>query len=90
MYDSFDLWIAAKDGNTAMVRRLLQCPNIDPSFKNNVALRWAAQNGHIDVVKILMYDKRVDVTDFNNYALINALNNKHIEIAILLCQAQSI
>ena len=42
-----------------MVKLLLQDPRVDPSDRNNGAIRLAHQNGHVEVVKLLLQDPRV-------------------------------
>lgn len=59
---------ACKTGDVEIVVTLL--PLLDPSFGNNLALRWASYEGQIDIVRLLLDDSRVDPLDSpseNNY-----------------------
>ncbi|KNC80055.1 hypothetical protein SARC_07564 [Sphaeroforma arctica JP610] len=53
------LAIALKEGETELVELLLAHADIDPSDRNNSALRLAAKSGHHDVVHLLLTDRRV-------------------------------
>ena len=70
-----------KNGNIDDVKQLLSV--IDPSIKNNYAIRWAAENGHKDVVELLLKDPRVDP---NNSVIRWAARNVHKDIIELLEQ----
>jgi hypothetical protein len=42
--------LASKSGHIAIVERLLADPRVDPSAKDNSALRAASKKGHLPVV----------------------------------------
>ncbi len=51
------LHVAAKDGNSELVKHLLACPHIEvnlPNNKSRTALHYAAHNGHDQVIKQLI------------------------------------
>ena len=62
-YDYIDLnqifYIASNYGHIEIVKLLLNDSRVDPSDKNNEAIRLASEEGHIDIVKLLASDKRV-------------------------------
>jgi hypothetical protein len=52
--------LASKSGRLEVVERLLQDERVDPSARDNQAVRWAAENGYLTVVDRLLEDDRVD------------------------------
>ncbi len=58
--------------------------SVDPSSKNNKAIRMASENGHLESVKLLLEDKRVDPSANHNGAIRMASLNGHIEVVKLL------
>ena len=67
-----------------IVKLLLSHDRIDPSAKNNHAIRWASEHGHLDVVKLLLSDARVDPAADDNYAIRWASHYGHLEVVKLL------
>ena len=67
-----------------MVKILLRDPRVDPSDRNNEAIRWASKNGHESVVEILLKDSRVDPSDRYNEAIRVASEKGHLEVVKLL------
>lgn len=65
VYRSYNhaICMAARNGHTAVVERLLAHPKVDPSAGHNYALRAAAAYGHVATVKRLLGDPRVDPSD---------------------------
>ena len=59
---------------------------VDPSVKNNSAIRGAVECGHTEVVKLLLQDKRVDPSVENNYAIRSAAQFGQTEVVKLLLQ----
>ncbi|EPZ31233.1 hypothetical protein ROZALSC1DRAFT_31525 [Rozella allomycis CSF55] len=51
---------ASEDGDTEIIEMLINDPRIDPTYKDNFAIRGALLNGHIDVVNTWLKDTRVD------------------------------
>ena len=51
---------ACESADTVAVRLLLADPRVDPTARNNEAIRMARQNGHADVVRLLLADPRVE------------------------------
>ncbi len=69
---------------------LLAVPDVDPSCRNNYAIRYASKHGHADVVERLLQDVRVNPWDSDNFSLLAALNHGHLSvIKILLRSATS-
>jgi hypothetical protein len=63
---------------------LLKEEGVDPSDRDNLAIRWAAENGHLEVVKVLLEDKRIDPSARDNYAIRCAAENGHLKVVKLL------
>ena len=57
---------------------------VDPSIKNNCAIRWAAKKGHKEIVEFLLKDPRVDPSAEDNYAIRLAASAGHKEIVEML------
>ena len=57
---------------------------VDPTAKDNQAIRRASQNGHIEIVRLLLSDSRVDPSANDNYAIIWASLYDNIEVLKLL------
>ena len=83
--DIDDIKKVSKYGLTDEVKRLLN-KGVDPSVKDNEAIRMASKNGHTDVVRLLLQDKRVDPIDDGNYAIRLASRNGYTEVVKLLLQ----
>src|SRR3972149_10202393 len=66
---SEDLNVYTKKGDSEIVELLLVDPLVDPSAKNNHAIRFASGNGHDKVVELLLADSRVDPSAVNNFAI---------------------
>jgi hypothetical protein len=75
---------AAATGNTSLVRLLLQDPRIDPTAKNNAALRNASENNFVDVIRVLLADGRANPAAKQNAAIKHAIDNGNVEIVRLL------
>jgi len=75
---------AVSSGNVAVVRSLLRCPTIDPSFDQNFALQVACSNGYTEIVEMLLQDNRVDASTEDNYPIFCACKNKHTDVVRLL------
>ncbi len=56
MAGGLDIQTASKDGNIDAVRQLLDDERVDPSVKDNQAIRDASREGHADVVRLLLKD----------------------------------
>ena len=59
---------------------MLKDKRVDPSDKDNYAIRWASYNGHLEVVKVLLKDKRVDPSEYKNDAIQFASRLDHLEV----------
>jgi hypothetical protein len=59
---------------------------VDPSARDNYAIRKASLEGHTDEVRLLLQDERVDPSDLRNQAIIIASRKGHTEIVRLLLQ----
>jgi hypothetical protein len=66
------------------VKLLLQDKRVNPSDRENYAVRAASENGHVDVVKLLLQDKRVNPAAWENYAACNASEYGHCDVLELL------
>lgn len=67
-------------------RLVLKDERVDPSAKDNYAIRIASEKGYVEVVKLLLQDKRVDLSACDNEAMRLAARNNHNEVLELLCQ----
>lgn len=60
----------AESGQTVGVRAMLnETPGLDPSARNNQALRRAVRNGHTDIVQMLLMDPRIRLSREDALAL---------------------
>ena len=64
--------------------KLLKTSKLNPSFDNNVPIRWACDYGHVEIVKHLLDDPRVDPCVGNNSPIQSACLNGRTEIVRLL------
>jgi hypothetical protein len=74
----------AAHGHLALVQMLLADACIDPSTKNNRAIRFASTNGHAAIVQLLLAHPKVDPSANFNYAIRSASVKGHDEVARLL------
>ncbi len=72
-----------------MVERLLRDDRVDPSIRNNYAIRYANANGHLSVVERLLQDERVDPSADDNYAICYASYNGHLQVVQRLLRYDS-
>lgn len=73
-------------GLTKYVKILFADKQVDPSAKDNEAIRWAARDGYLEIVKVLLADKRVDPSAKTNSAIRWAAENGHLEVVKILIQ----
>jgi hypothetical protein len=71
--------IAIRKNELKIFKYLLH--KIDPSYKDNWAIRWASEHGRVEIVRILLADKRVNPAADNNLAIKAA---EHVEIVRML------
>jgi hypothetical protein len=65
-----DLLISASEtGLVDVVRSLLLDNRVDPSARDNEAIKVASKNGHTKIIEILIASERVDPTAQNNAAI---------------------
>ena len=78
--------VAAENGHTEVVRRLLDDNRVDPAAMDNYAIRVAAANNHPKVLELFLKldDDRVDPGAANNIAIGNAADNGFLEVVQLL------
>ena len=69
----------AQYGLLFLVKQAIE-EGVDPSYKNNYAIRHASANGYLDIVKYLLKDERVNPSDGFNYAIGVASMNGHLDI----------
>lgn len=65
-------------------RLLLRSGRVDPSARNNYAIRKASESGDLLTVMLLLGDDRVDPTARNNYAIRMASSNGHATVVHVL------
>lgn len=82
--------VASSRGHVEVVTLLLKDKRVDPTIKNNMAIRWSAEKGHTKIVKLLLNDPRIDPSDRNNYALEMATLNGHLGVVKLLLKDKRI
>ena len=81
----FSLGLAIFEGNTELVKILLQFPGIDPSFGvDSATIRWASERGHLEGVRLLLNDTRVDPAASDNIAFRMASESGHAQVVQLL------
>ena len=88
-----DLFITLiKKGCVAkLICKILVYGRVDPSTRENEAIRWASYNGHVEVVKLLLLDSRVDPSVNVNYAILYAsCLQGHVEVVRLLLQNERV
>jgi ankyrin repeat protein len=56
--------MASRNGHVEIVRFMLNDNHIDPSARDNEAIRMASRNGHVEVVRLLLSDNRVGPSAF--------------------------
>ena len=67
-----------------MVKLFFADPRVDPSSRDNEAIRESSSNGHFTVVKLLLADPRVDPTAKYNEAISSACTNGKFDVVNLL------
>lgn len=63
---------------------------VDPTIKNNTALKSACEHGHLELVKMLLQDKRVNPSANNNEALNSAISADCLKIVELFLKDKRI
>ena len=76
--------MAAHYDHHIVVKLLLADKRVDPSARDNYAIRYAASNGHITVVRLLLGDDRIDPSAKDNWAINLAAKYGHLEVVKLL------
>ena len=71
--------------NPVTVQMMLDI-DLDPSVRNNIAIRTAVKCGYIETVRLLLRDSRVDPTEKDNYALRRASEAGDVDMVRLLLQ----
>ena len=79
-----ELCHAAVKGHLWTVTSLIRRSLVDPTVRDNFAIRHAALHGHTDIVSYLLTDPRVDPAATTNFAINNACRNGHFSVAKLL------
>jgi hypothetical protein len=72
------------DNHYESVYILLKDSRVDPSAKDNEAIKLASYNGHKKVVEILLMDSRVDPSAQDNWALKWVFKNGHQDVFNML------
>jgi len=103
VYDDLpEILIRAADKGDLTTVNVLVLAGVNPTTKDNYAIRWASKKGHIDVVssllgcqpgqpevakvKLLLQQPGADPTADNNYAIREASENGYIEVVKLLLE----
>ena len=71
---------AVDDGKVKVIRKMLKNRNLDPTIRDNYALRVSAQNGHVITVKKLLR-KKADIHAKNDFVLRNAVIRDDLDMA---------
>ncbi|KAI8905483.1 hypothetical protein EDD86DRAFT_211580, partial [Gorgonomyces haynaldii] len=71
------------EGDTEMVRQIMQSVWVDPSADGDHALQEAVYFGHLDTVQVLLEDPRVDPTLEDNHCLREACISGNLEMVKL-------
>lgn len=66
------------------VEKLLNSPEVNPTYFFNLPIRIASELGYYEIVELLLKDSRVDPSDMDNYALRLSAENCHFDIVKLL------
>lgn len=72
--------ICCKYNHHKLCKILLEDERLDPSFNNNVAIRYATINNNPRVVELLLKDSRIDPTVCEWYIIYGACIAGHIDI----------
>ena len=75
---------ACQNGYDISVAKMLLEEKIDPSAKNNIAIRIASAHNRIKIVKMLLEDDRVDPGVKNNETIRLTIKYGYIDIAEIL------
>jgi ankyrin repeat protein len=78
--------VFAMVGDTRHVLELLENRDLDPSFDNNFAIRFASQNGHTAIVEALLRHPKVDPAACSNHSIQRAAHGGHLTVVQLLSQ----
>jgi hypothetical protein len=73
------LWAVVNKKND-LVKTLLRWPQVDPSYRTNLALRIACEKGYLSIVHTLLQDSRVDPSAIENEAIFQASYNGNADI----------
>ena len=75
---------AIENNDIKNVKLLLNHPKVNPSDKDNWAIRYASIEGHYDIIKLLLNNNRVNPAAINNWAIRYASIEGHYDIVKLL------
>ena len=75
---------ACELGYIELVEYMAGLPRVDPTARNNEAIRMAAKNGHLDVVKFLSTLPGVNPAASSNYAIRKASRNGYLDVVEFL------
>ena len=79
-----ELIVAAVNGDSTKVERLMEDERVDPTASDNYAIRISAEKGHDQVVKLLLNDRRVDPAAKDNEAIRSSADNGHDKVVNVL------
>ncbi len=78
------VYCSAFEGNSDVLQLLLEDGRFNPSYGNNIAIRYAAEHGHEKCVQLLLNDRRVDPAALTGCPVKAAYRNGHHRCVELL------
>jgi hypothetical protein len=84
-HGNYAIRLAAKCGQTEIVRKLLLHDGVDATARSNESIHLAAAGGHLEIVRLLIERGKAYVQDRNHFALHRALFTANFEVFDFLC-----
>jgi len=75
--NQWQICFAVKNGELAIVKRLLQIPGVDPAVNDNYPIAIAAENGNLELVELLLSNPLVNPAARRNNAVVVAAKLGH-------------
>lgn len=79
-----------QDGNADVMRVVLEDPQFDPSFDDNIAITAASSKGYGDIVVMLLSDPRVNPSAQGNLSIIQASTNGRVDVVRILLDHEGV
>eukprot|EP01117_Protostelium_nocturnum_P017043 TRINITY_DN6866_c0_g1_i2.p1 TRINITY_DN6866_c0_g1~~TRINITY_DN6866_c0_g1_i2.p1 ORF type:complete len:219 (-),score=49.74 TRINITY_DN6866_c0_g1_i2:10-666(-) len=90
LWGGFPLFRMVMRNSPSGIQKLLKFSPINPSMKQNWALRHAAALGHVEILLLLLKDERTNPADVDCWALRAAATNNYADVVhILLLDGRS-